>query len=112
MEFVEQTLLIYIRPDGHRPFREWRDSLTDVKTQAVVAERLDRIQRGLFGDCRTVGKGIMELRIDYGPGYRVYLGRDGNAVIILLSGGDKGSQKKDIRLAHDYWADYRRRKNR
>jgi putative addiction module killer protein len=111
MEVQEQTLLMYIRSDGRSPYRDWRDSLLDIKTQAVVAERLDRVQRGLFGDCKSVGGGVLELRIDFGPGYRVYLGRDGNAVVILLSGGTKGSQKKDIHMAQSYWEDYSRRKN-
>jgi len=111
VEIREQTVLIYIRPDGRRPYRDWRDSVADTKTQAVIAERLDRITRGLFGDCKPVGQGLLELRIDFGPGYRLYMGRDGDAVVILLSSGDKGSQKKDIRLAQSYWNDYRRRKS-
>jgi putative addiction module killer protein len=110
MEIPQQTLLIYIRSDGRRPYRDWRDSITDTKTQAVITERLDRIQRGLFGDCKRAGGGVLELRIDFGPGYRVYLGREGNTVVILLSGGNKGSQRKDIRSAQAYWDDYARRK--
>lgn len=71
--------------------------------------RLDRISLGNFGDCRSVGEGVQELRIDYGPGYRVYFGQLGSTIVLLLCGGDKSAQAKDINLAHYYWSEYRRR---
>ena len=62
-----------------------------------------------MGHCEPVGAGVMELKIDVGPGYRVYFGQVGNKLVVLLNGGDKSSQSKDIKTAHAYWADYRRR---
>ncbi len=71
--------------------------------------RLDRVSLGNFGDCRSVGEGVQELRIDYGPGYRVYFGQLGSTIVLLLCGGDKSAQAKDINLAHYYWSEYRGR---
>ncbi len=68
--------------------------------------RLNRIRLGNFGDCKSVGGGVEELRIDFGPGYRVYYGREGAVVVILLCGGDKRSQAKDIFRAQEYWREY------
>jgi len=70
---------------------------------------LNRVRLGNFGDCKPVGKGVSELRVDYGPGYRVYYGRSGASIVILLCGGSKKSQAKDIQLAQAYWADFQRR---
>ena len=71
---------------------------------------MDRLSVGVLGDWRSVGDGVCELRIDYGPGYRVYYGQDGEALILLLCGGDKRTQAKDIEKAHGYWKDYKARK--
>ncbi len=71
--------------------------------------RIKRIEAGLFGDCEPVGEGVMELREHSGAGYRVYFGRQGKAIVILLCGGSKRSQAGDIRAAKDYWADWKRR---
>jgi putative addiction module killer protein len=71
---------------------------------------LNRIRLGNFGDCKPVGKGVNELlRVDYGPGYRIYYGKSKTTIVILLSGGSKRTQAKDIRLAQTYWADFKRR---
>lgn len=80
-------------------FGEWLSALRDSRARARIAERLHRFALGNPGDARSVGAGVMELRIDYGPGYRVYYTRRGNVVVIVLCGGDKGSQKRDIRRA-------------
>lgn len=77
--------------------------------RARIRVRLNRVRLGNFGDCKSVGGGVSELRIRYGPGYRVYLGRKGNRLVILLYGGDKRTQSNDIALAQQYWANYRRR---
>ena len=91
------------------PFTEWLQSIDDKRSQAKVRVRLRRLEAGLFGDCTSVGEGVLELREHYGTGYRVYFGRHGNTVVILLCGGTKQSQEGDIRLAQEYWADWKRR---
>jgi len=81
-------------------FRKWRSQLKDVRARALIASRLDRLAQGHDGDARSVGNGVNELRIHYGPGYRIYFKRHGDLLIILLCGGDKGSQDRDIRMAN------------
>lgn len=102
-------LLEYLTEDGRNPFRKWLDDLKDRQARAKIRVRLNRIRLGNFGDCKAVGKGVNELRIPHGPGYRVYFGRNGNTVVILLNGGDKKTQSRDIALAQAYWSDYLRR---
>lgn len=80
-------------------FVEWLTALKDVKAKARIAKRIDRITEGNLGDAKSVGEGVSELRLQFGPGYRVYFTRRGKAVMILLCGGDKGSQRRDIGLA-------------
>ena len=88
---------------GDVPFDEWFDSLRDGKMQAAVDSRLARMRAGNFGDCKSVGSGVFELRIVLGPGLRVYYGLHGQQVVILLGGGDKGTQARDIRRAQQLW---------
>ncbi len=95
--------------NGKSPFADWLTSLKDIKTRAIVRVRLDRLRLGNWGDCKSVGEGVQELRIDFGPGYRVYLGQEGDVVILLLCGGSKKSQSKDIEKANQYWHDYQER---
>jgi putative addiction module killer protein len=104
-------LRIYRAPDGKQPFREWIDSLKDFAAQGRILARLERVRLGLLGDSKPVGEGVYELRIDAGPGYRVYFGKDGRSVVILLCGGRKASQPKDIAGAREFWKDYRSRKD-
>jgi len=80
-------------------FRDWRVRLRDEKTRALIASRLDRLAFGNAGDVKPVGEGVSELRVDYGPGYRIYFQRRGNSLILLLCGGDKSTQAKDIQRA-------------
>jgi putative addiction module killer protein len=80
-------------------FRIWRLRLKDVRVRALIASRLDRLAYGNAGDVKPVGQGISELRIDYGPGYRVYFKRRGEMIVVLLCGGDKSTQAKDIKTA-------------
>jgi putative addiction module killer protein len=100
------TVVEHTTEDGRNPFREWLAELRDREAAARVRVRLARIRLGNLGDCRAVGKGVSELRVSYGPGYRVYFGRKGEAVVVLLCGGDKRTQEDDIELAQVYWADY------
>lgn len=99
----------YRTADGRTPLSEWLDGLRDLRARARIVARIDRLRVGLLGDWRSVGGGVRELRIDHGPGYRVYFGQDSETLILLLSGGDKRTQAKDIRQAHDYWKDYKAR---
>ncbi len=82
-------------------FADWLDGLRDAIAVKRIKQRLARVQIGLFGDAKSVGDGVSELRVDHGPGYRVYFDRRGDVVVILLCGGDKGSQKRDIARAKD-----------
>ncbi|MBI4389693.1 MAG: type II toxin-antitoxin system RelE/ParE family toxin [Nitrospinae bacterium] len=82
---------------GKSPFVKWLDSLKDVNARAAVVSRLDRLAPGNFGDCKRLLDKLYELRISYGPGYRVYFARKGNKVVIILSGGHKSAQDRDIR---------------
>jgi len=101
----------YLSADGKCPFRDWLRSLKDVNARARIRVRINRIRLGNFGDCKSVGSGVSEFRIDYGPGYRVYYGRVSKKLILLLCGGSKKNQEKDIKLAKEYWFDYKRRED-
>ena len=102
---------IYLDSKGKAPFSVWLNALTDVKGRAKIRERIARLRLGNQGDCEPVGEGISELRIHYGPGYRVYFGKAGKQLVILLVGGTKRTQKKDIKIAKLFWKDYKERKN-
>jgi len=99
----------YQTVEGKTPLTEWLASLRDGASRARIVARLDRIKAGLFGDWNSVGGGVCELRIDHGPGYRVYYARMGKTLILLLCGGDKSTQAKDIETAHAYSKDYKAR---
>lgn len=99
----------YVTEEGKNVFRTWLRKLKDKTARARIRVRLNRVRLGNLGDCKPVGEGVSELRIDYGPGYRVYFAQSGFTVVILLCGGTKHNQSKDIKLAQEYWADYQRR---
>lgn len=109
MEVQPKEIRNYLKLDGIVPFSEWLDSLRDRRAKAKIKARLDRVEEGNLGDYKSVGDGVFELRIDYGSGYRIYFGQQGSTVIILLCGGDKSTQDKDIAKAKEYWEDYRSR---
>jgi putative addiction module killer protein len=92
---------------GKVPFEDWLNGLREAKARAQIEVRLDRLEAGNLGDCKPVGEGVLELRIDFGPGYRVYLAEDGPVVVLLLIGGDKSTQTKNIKTAKRYWKEYR-----
>lgn len=108
-DYAAVQVLEYRTENGRNPYLEWLRSLRDREARARVRVRVARVALGNFGDWDTVGGGVGELRIHYGPGYRVYFGRQGNTVVILLCGGDKRTQAQDIALAKAYWADYQQR---
>ncbi|NDU90299.1 MAG: type II toxin-antitoxin system RelE/ParE family toxin [Ferrovum sp.] len=99
----------YQTAEGKEPLTEWLQSLRDKQAQAKIRIRLKRLEAGNFGDNDPVGDGVQELREHLGAGYRVYFGRQGQAVVILLCGGSKKSQPSDIKTAKEYWEDWKRR---
>ncbi len=99
----------YQADDGTEPVTDWLQSLRDKQAQAKVRIRLKRLEAGIFGDCEPVGDGILELREHLGAGYRVYFGRHGQRIVILLCCGTKKTQNADIKTAKTYWADWKRR---
>jgi putative addiction module killer protein len=99
----------YVDRQGRNPFERWFEKLDD-DTQARITVSLDRLERGKASSAKGVGAGVQELRLDFGPGYRIYFGRDGERLVILLGGGTKKRQQADITAAHALWAEYRQRK--
>jgi putative addiction module killer protein len=99
----------YVTASGKDVFQGWLDRLRDRQAQARVQARVDRLERGLFGDVEPCGEGVWELRIDWGPGYRVYYARAGERIVLLLLGGDKRKQDADIKQAKEYWHEYQQR---
>ena len=99
----------YIDTAGRSPFAKWLRAL-NVQAAAKVATALERIADGNLSNVKPVGGGVLEYRIDFGPGYRIYFGRDGNILVILLAGGTKKRQHEDVRQAQATWKDYRKRK--
>jgi putative addiction module killer protein len=99
----------YVDARGRSPFADWFDDL-DAGAAAKVTVALARIEMGNLSNVKAVGSGVLEYRIDWGPGYRVYFGRDGAMLVILLAGGTKRRQQGDIRAAQKRWADYKRRR--
>lgn len=97
----------YVDATGKMPFWEWQKSLNDLKGKVAVLTRLNRVKIGNFGDWKIVRNGIYELRLKHGPGYRIYFGRESEKKIVILCGGDKNTQERDINKARKYWADYR-----
>jgi putative addiction module killer protein len=102
-------VLRYVTASGHDVFGEWLAGLKDTRARAKVAVRVARLAAGNFGDCRALREGVWELRIDWGPGYRVYYGKLKQTCVLLLCGGDKRKQAADIKQAIEYWNDYKRR---
>ena len=99
----------YVAPNGLQPFAAWFADLEPVP-RAKVTRAVVRLEQGNFSNVKSVGEGVLEYRIDFGPGYRVYFGRDGEALVILLTGGTKKRQQRDIDAAHAYWQDYKQSK--
>ena len=106
MESSPKEVLIYVSSAGKSPFEDWLVHLKDIQGRAKVRTRLRRLEAGNYGQHRQLGQGIFELKIDFGPGYRVYCGEDGPRLVLLLCGGDKGSQHADVLKARNLWADY------
>jgi len=101
-------VIVYRTEAGVEEFDEYVDSLKDRAAVSKIRVRVTRAKFGNLGDHKSIGHGVVELRIDYGPGYRVYVGLHGSELIVLLCAGDKSTQAKDIKKAISYWAAYKR----
>lgn len=104
-------LIIYQTAQARRPFEEWLDRLRDSTAEMRITRRIRQFQSGALGDYASVGEGVFELRIHFGPGFRVYFGRSGERIVVLLCGGDKSTQHKDIERAKEYWSDWKGRQS-
>jgi putative addiction module killer protein len=102
-----KEVVVFRARDGRVPFEDWLDDLGDTLAVARVLARLARVRQGNLGDCKSVGEGVFELRVDYGPGYRVYFGQQGRTLVVLLCGGDKRTQDRDIRQARTNWREFK-----
>jgi putative addiction module killer protein len=99
----------YLSANGQSPFEDWFAGV-NAEARAKLTTAILRLSQGNFSNAKSVGEGVLEHRINFGPGYRVYFGRDGDTVVILLTGGTKKRQQRDIAAAVEFWTDYRRRK--
>ncbi len=100
---MNKVLRIYELPSGRAPFSDWLVSIKDQVTRARIRKRLDKVEDGHYGDYKILGDGVFELRLHFGPGYRIYFAELNDTVVILLSGGNKGGQTKEIKTAKQYW---------
>lgn len=106
---MNQTILNYVLPTGKVPVEDWLAAFSDAKGRAKIRARINLLRSGNPGKFKMVGTGILELKIDFGPGYRVYYARVGDKIILLLCGGDKTTQSADIKKAAEFLSDYKRR---
>ncbi len=109
MDAFPYTIAYYLTETGGKPFKDWLDNLKDITARQKVRIRLDRVRLGNLINNRSVGEGVYELKIDFGPGYRMYYALEKKTVILLLLGGDKKTQRTDIVFAKQYWKDHKRR---
>lgn len=102
-----KRVIVYHDASGKEPFTDWLHGLRDPKGRRAILKRIGRLEQGLYGDCEPVGEGVSELRLFIGPGYRVYFGEEADHIVVLLCGGDKSSQDRDIKAAKVYWKEYK-----
>ena len=111
MEVIPRHVRNYVTLDGREPYEEWVNSYRNRKTRAIIRERINRLHLGNFGDYKRLTADLYELRIHYGPGYRVYFGMVDRVIVILLCGGSKKTQRRDIQKAKEYREELRSRAN-
>lgn len=102
-----KNVIVFQDSAGNEPFTDWLNGLRDPTTRRRILKRLLRLEQGHYGDFKPVGAGVNELRFFFGAGYRVYFGEDGDTIVVLLCGGDKDSQPRDIQQAQTYWQEYK-----
>lgn len=102
----------YLTASGRDPYQEWLDSLRDLTGRVAIQRRVDRTAAGNLGEHKFLQEGVWELKIDVGPGYRVYYGIDRRSRVLLLCGGPKRTQAADLKTAVKYWRDYQQRRKR
>ena len=98
----------YVTADGGCPFKKWIDGFKDIQTKARIYRYVRSLSLGIFNNCKPIGDGVHELKIDFGAGYRVYFGNECTTIVILLCRGSKRSQDRDIKLAQKYWVEYKK----
>jgi putative addiction module killer protein len=103
----QKTVEIYCNKLGNKPFKIWVNSLKDPRIKARIEQSIRRIENGNFGVHKSVGEGVWELVLDFGPGYRAYYAHENDQIVILLCAGSKKTQQRDIAQAQSYWKDYR-----
>jgi len=103
MTGTHYRLEYFLEDDGSAPFVDWFSTLRDRNAHARISARLNRVKLGNFGVVKALGNGVMELKIDYGPGYRIYYAMNDKTVVLLLIGGDKSTQNQDVKIAKSYW---------
>ncbi|MBF8263692.1 MAG: hypothetical protein HW387_1357 [Parachlamydiales bacterium] len=106
---MKYTIRVFCAEGGKLPYMDWLRGIKDQKARIAIRLRIDRMEEGNFGRVEPVGEGVSELKIDLGPGYRIYFGMIGKTVVLLLYGGDKKTQGKDIKVAKQYFRDYKAR---
>lgn len=104
----EKEIRYYVTENGKKPFLEWFSAIKDPVTKTRIKRRLERMKEGLYGDYKGIGGRLYELRLDFGAGYRIYFTEHGNEIVLLLSGGDKSTQNKDIEIAKSYLEELKR----
>jgi len=103
----KREVLFYQDINGKEPFVDWLESLRNGQARRRILKRLRMVEQGHLGDCKSVGEGVTELRFFFGSGYRIYLGETSGDIVLLLTGGDKATQTKDIQRAKAYWKEYK-----
>lgn len=104
---MSKTIIVYRDETGKEPFTKWFNNLKDSRNRRRILSRLRRVEQGHYGDCKNIQDGVFELRLFFGPGYRVYFGEEGETLIVLLCAGNKNSQDKDIQTAVMHWKEYK-----
>ena len=105
MKATRKKIKIFQDSNGNEPFAKWIKTVS-TPIRARIFTKLDRVETGNLGDCKFIGEGVSEFRLHFGPGYRIYYGEIDNTIILLLCGGDKSTQTKDVKKAKKYWNEY------